>query len=421
MSIPKTISPPQFTEPIIEIFQEPLPQNNLLIFNLLFNFFSKLNLQQFQIKKPLIELTPKNFCEIFLSQNNLLCIRQGKDSNTFFLNDYLHIKTNQIKLNKQIDFNKLNKSIYEDVFVYHNIYGYLEMKTSKTMYMNESYVSHLKRKIDMMKSPLLYYPPINYNEYENYFINNTIDIELNDGYIDLVNDTLSDLLTELTVISENDKSNNIQEDKINKTFNDIIKHIDNIHLLNYLEYFYSLFMYRETFLDDPYKQINKSNIRKIVLKYLCNKNSTNDDKKTKISISLNLNDDKENKLYNELKNELNQREKEYENEINSSINSKNNKITYLYINTEQMKKENIFNLLSILSLNNNKNKKRNQLIKNENLSKLFDINILAWTYDEQETIKTFQINNVVKLGSIPLQSNQDTKLYIYYLYSKNNN
>ena len=180
-------------------------------------------------------------------------------------------------------------------------------------------------------------------------------------------------------------------------------------------------MYRETFLDDPYKQINKSNIRKIVLKYLCNKNLINDDKKTKISISLNLNDDKENKLYNELKNELNQREKEYENEINSSINSKNNKITYLYINTEQMKKENIFNLLSILSLINNKNKKRNQVTKNENLSKLFDINILAWKYDEQETTKTFQINNLVKLGSIPLQSNQDNKIYIYYLYSKNNN
>ena len=138
-------------------------------------------------------------------------------------------------------------------------------------------------------------PPL--RGYETFFIHDEIQVEIT-PINDIVYANLSSSLTSLIKDTDNIS--------LLSSINDIISHLDNYHMLCYVEYFIAMFALQVKLNDNPLSRIRKENFKKLMQSVRKKKN-----KKENIApIEQNSEQSQEtNELYIEIKTELEKKEK----------------------------------------------------------------------------------------------------------------
>ena len=306
-------------------------------------------------------LTPGSYGVIYAKDAEIKIKFSNKTEN---INEYISSMSNSIDENnhlclfKPLKLNFLKNKIYEDVFIKNTLPAYLETKQNKFIYKNEIYLKYILRKEEKIKKGVLI-PDL--RNYENFFIHDEIEVEIT-SINDILYENLSSSLTSLLKDTDNIS--------ILSSLNDIISHLDNFHLLFYLEYFIALFSLQVRLNDNPLVKIKKENFKKVMQNIRKKKN-----KKENIApVEQNSEQSQEtNELYIEIKTELEKKEKE----INTNL--KKQEINFLYIDSKTMSKNEIEKIVKII---NN-----------------FNCKMFAWYFDTEETQK-FGIENCIQIGTI---------------------
>ena len=281
-----------------------------------------------------------------------------------------------ISLYKSIKLKNFNKTIFTENFINKPLVSNLETKINKEFYREEAYLKKLCNKYDSQKSTILCERNDLSKLFDNFFINDEIKMEIK-PLDDLLLDDIKEILTKLVFPDyESEKTNQFN-------LSNFSKYINNLYLLDVLEYFNYILSDYNPINNINYRVSNNNIINKIIRKaqYIEKKNLNikNQTFNTKI---INSKLDK-NELFNEIKKELEDREhmfkiKNNNNNINNNYNHSKNNYSHLFINNKKIGKENFNIVLKFLQKGNYK--------------------MFAWYINNEETLN-YGINDVIKIGT----------------------
>ena len=304
-------------------------------------------------------LTPSSYGVIYSKNSEMKIKLSNKTKN---INEYISSAVDEsnlhLSLYKPLKLNLLKKKIFMDVFIKNTLPASLETKLNKYIYKDDIYLKYILQKEEKIKKGVLL-PPL--RGYETFFIHDEIQVEIT-PINDIVYANLSSSLTSLIKDTDNIS--------LLSSINDIISHLDNYHMLCYVEYFIAMFALQVKLNDNPLSRIRKENFKKLMQSVRKKKN-----KKENIApIEQNSEQSQEtNELYIEIKTELEKKEKE----INTNL--QRTEINFLYIDSKTMSKKEIEKIAKIIIKLNCK--------------------MFAWYFDTEET-KKFGIENCIQIGTI---------------------
>lgn len=304
-------------------------------------------------------LTPSSYGVIYSKNSEMKIKLSNKTEN---INEYISSAVDEsnlhLSLYKPLKLNLLKNKIFVDVFIKNTLPASLETKLNKYIYKDDIYLKYILQKEEKIKKGVLL-PPL--RGYETFFIHDEIQVEIT-PINDIVYANLSSSLTSLI-----EDTDNIS---LLSSINDIISHLDNYHMLCYVEYFIAMFALQVKLNDNPLSRIRKENFKKLMQSVRKKKN-----KKENIApIEQNSEQSQEtNELYIEIKTELEKKEKE----INTNL--QRTEINFLYIDSKTMSKKEIEKIAKII--------------------KKLNCKMFAWYFDTEET-KKFGIENCIQIGTI---------------------
>ena len=304
-------------------------------------------------------LTPSSYGVIYSKNSEMKIKLSNKTEN---INEYISSAVDesnlQLSLYKPLKLNLLKNKIFMDVFIKNTLLASLETKLNKYIYKDDIYLKYILQKEEKIKKGVLL-PPL--RGYETFFIHDEIQVEIT-PINDIVYANLSSSLTSLIKDTDNIS--------LLSSINDIISHLDNYHMLCYVEYFIAMFALQVKLNDNPLSRIRKENFKKLMQSVRKKKN-----KKENIApIEQNSEQSQEtNELYIEIKTELEKKEKE----INTNL--QRTEINFLYIDSKTMSKKEIEKIAKII--------------------KKLNCKMFAWYFDTEET-KKFGIENCIQIGTI---------------------
>ena len=304
-------------------------------------------------------LTPSSYGVIYSKNSEMKIKLSNKTEN---INEYISSAVDEsnlhLSLYKPLKLNLLKNKIFMDVFIKNTLPASLETKLNKYIYKDDIYLKYILQKEEKIKKGVLL-PPL--RGYETFFIHDEIQVEIT-PINDIVYANLSSSLTSLIKDTDNIS--------LLSSINDIISHLDNYHMLCYVEYFIAMFALQVKLNDNPLSRIRKENFKKLMQSVRKKKN-----KKENIApIEQNSEQSQEtNELYIEIKAELEKKEKE----INTNL--QRTEINFLYIDSKTMSKKEIEKIAKII--------------------KKLNCKMFAWYFDTEET-KKFGIENCIQIGTI---------------------
>lgn len=304
-------------------------------------------------------LTPSSYGVIYSKNAEMKIKLSNKTEN---INEYISSAVDEsnlhLSLYKPLKLNLLKNKIFVDVFIKNTLPASLETKLNKYIYKDDIYLKYILQKEEKIKKGVLL-PPL--RGYETFFIHDEIQVEIT-PINDIVYANLSSSLTSLIKDTDNIS--------LLSSINDIISHLDNYHMLCYVEYFIAMFALQVKLNDNPLSRIRKENFKKLMQSVRKKKN-----KKENIApIEQNSEQSQEtNELYIEIKTELEKKEKE----INTNL--QRTEINFLYIDSKTMSKKEIEKIAKII--------------------KKLNCKMFAWYFDTEET-KKFGIENCIQIGTI---------------------
>ena len=304
-------------------------------------------------------LTPSSYGVIYSKNSEMKIKLSNKTEN---INEYISSAVDEsnlhLSLYKPLKLNLLKNKIFVDVFIKNTLPASLETKLHKYIYKDDIYLKYILQKEEKIKKGILL-PPL--RGYETFFIHDEIQVEIT-PINDIVYANLSSSLTSLIKDTDNIS--------LLSSINDIISHLDNYHMLCYVEYFIAMFALQVKLNDNPLSRIRKENFKKLMQSVRKKKN-----KKENIApIEQNIEHSQEtNELYIEIKTELEKKEKE----INTNLHR--TEINFLYIDSKTMSKKEIEKIAKII--------------------KKLNCKMFAWYFDTEET-KKFGIENCIQIGTI---------------------
>ena len=304
-------------------------------------------------------LTPSSYGVIYSKNSEMKIKLSNKTEN---INEYISSAVDEsnlhLSLYKPLKLNLLKNKIFMDVFIKNTLPASLETKLNKYIYKDDIYLKYILQKEEKIKKGVLL-PPL--RGYETFFIHDEIQVEIT-PINDIVYANLSSSLTSLIKDTDNIS--------LLSSINDIISHLDNYHMLCYVEYFIAMFALQVKLNDNPLSRIRKENFKKLMQSVRKKKN-----KKENIApIEQNSEQSQEtNELYIEIKTELEKKEKE----INKNL--QRTEINFLYIDSKTMSKKEIEKIAKII--------------------KKLNCKMFAWYFDTEET-KKFGIENCIQIGTI---------------------
>ena len=304
-------------------------------------------------------LTPSSYGVIYSKNSEMKIKLSNKTEN---INEYISSAVDEsnlhLSLYKPLKLNLLKNKIFVDVFIKNTLPASLETKLNKYIYKDDIYLKYILQKEEKIKKGVLL-PPL--RGYETFFIHDEIQVEIT-PINDIVYANLSSSLTSLIKDTDNIS--------LLSSINDIISHLDNYHMLCYVEYFIAMFALQVKLNDNPLSRIRKENFKKLMQSVRKKKN-----KKENIApIEQNSEQSQEtNELYIEIKTELEKKEKE----INTNL--LRTEINFLYIDSKTMSKKEIEKIAKII--------------------KKLNCKMFAWYFDTEET-KKFGIENCIQIGTI---------------------
>ena len=304
-------------------------------------------------------LTPSSYGVIYSKNSEMKIKLSNKTEN---INEYISSAVDEsnlhLSLYKPLKLNLLKNKIFVDVFIKNTLPASLETKLNKYIYKDDIYLKYILQKEEKIKKGVLL-PPL--RGYETFFIHDEIQVEIT-PINDIVYANLSSSLTSLIKDTDNIS--------LLSSINDIISHLDNYHMLCYVEYFIAMFALQVKLNDNPLSRIRKENFKKLMQSVRKKKN-----KKENIApIEQNSEQSQEtNELYIEIKTELEKKEKE----INTNLHR--TEINFLYIDSKTMSKKEIEKIAKII--------------------KKLNCKMFAWYFDTEET-KKFGIENCIQIGTI---------------------
>lgn len=304
-------------------------------------------------------LTPSSYGVIYSKNSEMKIKLSNKTEN---INEYISSAVDEsnlhLSLYKPLKLNLLKNKIFVDVFIKNTLPASLETKLNKYIYKDDIYLKYILQKEEKIKKGVLL-PPL--RGYETFFIHDEIQVEIT-PINDIVYANLSSSLTSLIKDTDNIS--------LLSSINDIISHLDNYHMLCYVEYFIAMFALQVKLNDNPLSRIRKENFKKLMQSVRKKKN-----KKENIApIEQNSEQSQEtNELYIEIKTELEKKEKE----INTNL--QRTEINFLYIDSKTMSKKEIEKIAKII--------------------KKLNCKMFAWYFDTEET-KKFGIENCIQIGTI---------------------
>lgn len=304
-------------------------------------------------------LTPSSYGVIYSKNSEMKIKLSNKTEN---INEYISSAVDEsnlhLSLYKPLKLNLLKNKIFVDVFIKNTLPASLETKLNKYIYKDDIYLKYILQKEEKIKKGVLF-PPL--RGYETFFIHDEIQVEIT-PINDIVYANLSSSLTSLIKDTDNIS--------LLSCINDIISHLDNYHMLCYVEYFIAMFALQVKLNDNPLSRIRKENFKKLMQSVRKKKN-----KKENIApIEQNSEQSQEtNELYIEIKAELEKKEKE----INTNL--QRTEINFLYIDSKTMSKKEIEKIAKII--------------------KKLNCKMFAWYFDTEET-KKFGIENSIQIGTI---------------------
>ena len=345
-------------------FQSP-PDNANMIYSFFSTFVHRMKSMPKLlelIKTPPDEyntLTPSSYGVIYSKNSEMKIKLSNKTEN---INEYISSAVDEsnlhLSLYKPLKLNLLKNKIFMDVFIKNTLPASLETKLNKYIYKDDIYLKYILQKEEKIKKGVLL-PPL--RGYETFFIHDEIQVEIT-PINDIVYANLSSSLTSLIKDTDNIS--------LLSSINDIISHLDNYHMLCYVEYFIAMFALQVKLNDNPLSRIRKENFKKLMQSVRKKKN-----KKENIApIEQNSEQSQEtNELYIEIKTELEKKEKE----INTNL--QRTEINFLYIDSKTMSKKEIEKIAKII--------------------KKLNCKMFAWYFDTEET-KKFGIENCIQIGTI---------------------
>ena len=304
-------------------------------------------------------LTPSSYGVIYSKNSEMKIKLSNKTEN---INEYISSAVDEsnlhLSLYKPLKLNLLKNKIFMDVFIKNTLPASLETKLNKYIYKDDIYLKYILQKEEKIKKGVLL-PPL--RGYETFFIHDEIQVEIT-PINDIVYANLSSSLTSLIKDTDNIS--------LLSSINDIISHLDNYHMLCYVEYFIAMFALQVKLNENPLSRIRKENFKKLMQSVRKKKN-----KKENIApIEQNSEQSQEtNELYIEIKTELEKKEKE----INTNL--QRTEINFLYIDSKTMSKKEIEKIAKII--------------------KKLNCKMFAWYFDTEET-KKFGIENCIQIGTI---------------------
>ena len=313
------------------------------------------------------------YAEIYEEENKLLIVSFNNKQDFHYYNGFKNqIKKRNNDLNisvyKNIILKNINKQLFIENFINNSLVSNLETKINRNFYREEGYLRKLCNKYDSIKSTILCENENLSNIFDNFFINNEIKMEIKPCE-DLFLDNIKEILTKLAFPDyESKKSNQIILSNFSK-----LKYINNLYLLDILEYFNSILSDYNP-INNINHRISNNNVINGILRKAKNieKKNLNNKKQIESFSSIINNKLDDNELINEIQKEL--EDKEYM--FNKKDN--NNYYTHLFINNKKIGKENFKNVLKFLQ---------------KGYYKMF-----AWYINNEETLN-YKINDVIKIVS----------------------
>ena len=312
------------------------------------------------------------YAEIYEEENKLLIVSFNNKQDFHYYNGFKNqIKKRKNDLNisvyKNIKLKNINKEIFIENFINNSLVSNLETKINRNFYREEGFLRKLCNKYDSLKSTILCENVNLSNLFDNFFINNEIKMEIKPCE-DLFLDDIKEILTKLAFPDyESKKSNQINISNFSK-----LKYINNLYLLDILEYFNSILSDYNP-INNINHRISNNNVINGILRKVKNieKKNLNNKKQIEPISSIINNKLDENELINEIQKEL--EDKEYMLNIKKD---NNNYYTHLFINNKKIGKENFKNVLKFLQ---------------KGYYKMF-----AWYINNDETLN-YGINDVIKI------------------------
>ena len=317
-----------------------------------------------------------SYAEIYEEENRLLIVSINNKEDFSFYNGTQNKKKKEniindfnISLYKSIKLKNFNKQIFTENFIYNPLISHLETKINKNFYKEEGFLREINNKYDSFKSSILFKEEDLRNSFDNFFINEEIEMEIK-PFDDLLLDDIKEILTKMAFPDyESEKANQIN-------LSNFSKYINNSYLLDVLNYFnYILSDYNP--INSINHRISNNNVINRIIKKAQNIEKKNSKNKTQLnSITTNINNHKFDKkeLFNEIQKEL----EDKEHMINMENEHIKNYYTHLFINNKKIGKENFKNVLKFLQ---------------KGYYKMF-----AWYINNDETEK-YGINDIIKIGS----------------------
>ncbi len=312
------------------------------------------------------------YAEIYEEENKLLIVSFNNKQDFHYYNGFNNqIKKRKNDLNisvyKSIKLKNINKEIFIDNFINNSLVSNLETKINRNFYREEGYLRKLCNKYDSLKSTILCENVNLSNVFDNFFLNNEIKMEIKPCEYLLLDD-IKEILTKLSFPDyESKKTNQINLSNFSK-----LKYINNLYLLDIIEYF--------NFILSDYNPINNINYRisnnnviNGILRKVKNIEKKNLNNKKVIEPNSSIINSKldKNELINEIKKELEDKEYMFNNKKDN-----NYYYTHLFINNKKIGKENFKNVLKFLQKGNYK--------------------MFAWYINNDETLN-YGINDVIKI------------------------
>lgn len=348
----------KFETPLIK-FQDELSlstklsekeKESKIIFNFFQNFGTKISTSPNLLEKI------KNPFEYNVVHDNYYGEVYSTDSFSSYFNN--RDKKIDTKLYKKINFNSLNKNIFEEIFTQTSMPPFLELKINKYIYKTDDYLEYIINKKEKLSKGLLLIENKSCNFGDSFFAYDEIEMEIT-SVNDLLFESVSNIITSLSKGEEN-----------NASIRETILLLNSISMLDILQYFNMILNANLSMSENPLKLIYNENFYKVLFTRKGKKNIP----KKFVNHTLS---ERDFALFNEIKQELEKKEKEMYKNIYEGV-------THLYINNKSMKKEQINFVVNIL---------------NEGNCKMF-----AWYLSPEET-KKLGVKNILKVGNIPSLEN----------------
>ena len=194
-----------------------------------------------------------SYAEIYEEENRLLIVSINNKEDFSFYNGTQNKKKKEniindfnISLYKSIKLKNFNKQIFTENFIYNPLISNLETKINKNFYKEEGFLREINNKYDSFKSSILFKEEDLRNSFDNFFINEEIEMEIK-PFDDLLLDDIKEILTKMAFPDyESEKANQIN-------LSNFSKYINNSYLLDVLNYF--------NYILSDYNPINNINHR----------------------------------------------------------------------------------------------------------------------------------------------------------------